>query len=1012
MIVVYRDEEALCDTFGSIQPRNLYSCMIHVTSKYIRNYLSIEPQFVVTDWIVFLVDTMSKREVHGENGFEEFGGYMAAKRAKLNNQFNESGDNGCDSSIFSGVTININGHVNPTNLRAVFLQHGGRYEAFPTSSTDFVIAANLSEATKRKWGTKTLRPEWVVDSIAAGEKLDSNKYFLYDFNEENKQKTLRQAFSLENNAGGSSAAAARFTTSPKRNNTEQEQMSDSPKKGKRLMAWEDGFLEEFWDHSRLHNISTMKRTLQHHICKLRRSKNTHNFTELKNYEVELRLENCSQNQDVSYRSGDAMLFLVDLDCFFVSVGRINRPHVNNVPVVVTHFSGNKTISSNSDIACASYEARKFGVKNGMWVSQARELCPSLEVIPYDFEAYQRVSMQFCNIVAAMTLDIEPGSCDELLVDVTSVINNLPGSSPLSLAQFLRKRIFEETQCKASVGIVLKTQPIGDLPGIGYSLKEKLETQFSNIRTCEDLQQLKLEDLKSRFGAKKGDILFNSCRGIDDSSLQFDFERPKSISIDVNYGIRLTEQSQLEKLLLNIAKALSKRALEAEACGTKLQVTLLTQQKGAPEPKKSGGHGYVDVHNKSGQLINPTRNHLIFYKSILSLIRSVTAIPVSMYRGIGVHLTGLKFDFDGKKDGLQTLMSSLFKQGDKPTSKADQFNCVSEPVVATVEAPKTIKLNSVAKEDVDLNVLSALPDDIAMEVATFYGLDKLKEYCAANPEMPTTSRAAILDQKFKYPKVKITTEVLPASPTLVPNLSESFLGALPDDIREELESDIEEVKQIKSAVHPSANNAITCRLPQHKNKPNPAKLISAVVTQANISVNDAPEEEETEILRVVSVAADETPESTPFNRINWWRYNSKDAIPSEQNSTNFTVVTRRVALKSFVVPSLNEQSEMPDIRRIIREGVEFLPNPSREDLNGLIDYLDELISGPFMKQTQVLLKFLNRLANLPSTSQKWAKIFKLMIRICQSKIQRIFGFPMELHDIEDDFVEPIEVDVKE
>lgn len=90
---------------------------------------------------------------------------------------------------------------------------------------------------------------------------------------------------------------------------------------------------------------------------------------------------------------------MDLDCFFVAVGRLTRPHMENRPVVVTHYGGSKGITSNSDIACASYEARRYGIRNGMWVSEAKELCPGLEVIPYDFEAYQRVSMMFCNVVA-------------------------------------------------------------------------------------------------------------------------------------------------------------------------------------------------------------------------------------------------------------------------------------------------------------------------------------------------------------------------------------------------------------------------------------------------------------------------------------------------------------------------------------------------------------------------------------------------------------------------------------
>jgi len=81
------------------------------------------------------------------------------------------------------------------------------------------------------------------------------------------------------------------------------------------------------------------------------------------------------------------------------VGLLSRPELRGKPVVVTHAS-RKTENSKSDIACASYEARKFGIKNGMWVHQAKEKCPSVIVMPYDFEEYRRISKLFFETVAS------------------------------------------------------------------------------------------------------------------------------------------------------------------------------------------------------------------------------------------------------------------------------------------------------------------------------------------------------------------------------------------------------------------------------------------------------------------------------------------------------------------------------------------------------------------------------------------------------------------------------------
>lgn len=111
---------------------------------------------------------------------------------------------------------------------------------------------------------------------------------------------------------------------------------------------------------------------------------------------------------------------IDMDCFFVSVGLRSHPELRGKPVAITHARNGQmssvrpdqqanreqefalymehlpqgtssrvdkldTLSSLSEIASCSYEARKCGVRNGMFLGQATKLCPDIHTLPYDFK---------------------------------------------------------------------------------------------------------------------------------------------------------------------------------------------------------------------------------------------------------------------------------------------------------------------------------------------------------------------------------------------------------------------------------------------------------------------------------------------------------------------------------------------------------------------------------------------------------------------------------------------------
>ena len=76
----------------------------------------------------------------------------------------------------------------------------------------------------------------------------------------------------------------------------------------------------------------------------------------------------------------------------------------------------------------------------------------IETIPYDFESYQQVARTLYDTVAQYTLDIQAVSCDEMLVDISSLIDSISDLDLLGFCETLREEIFDVTKCTASIGI--------------------------------------------------------------------------------------------------------------------------------------------------------------------------------------------------------------------------------------------------------------------------------------------------------------------------------------------------------------------------------------------------------------------------------------------------------------------------------------------------------------------------------------------------------------------------------
>ena len=223
----------------------------------------------------------------------------------------------------------------------------------------------------------------------------------------------------------------------------------SPTK-KTIDAKDENFLGDFYNNSRLHLISSMKSHFKNYVTQLRNSNKEMVFPKRQS----LTTYSLVKQDQCKVSSNGKIIMHIDMDCFFVSVSLRSYPDLRGKPVGVAHAKGNKHDGSESwsEIASCSYEARKSGVKNGMFVGPAKNICPDLKIIPYDFEGYQSVAQTLYDTVSQYTLDIQAVSCDEMIVDLTSLFNSIASFDEIDFGEQLRREIYEATLCTASIGM--------------------------------------------------------------------------------------------------------------------------------------------------------------------------------------------------------------------------------------------------------------------------------------------------------------------------------------------------------------------------------------------------------------------------------------------------------------------------------------------------------------------------------------------------------------------------------
>lgn len=229
---------------------------------------------------------------------------------------------------------------------------------------------------------------------------------------------------------------------------------------------------------------------------------------------------------------------VDLDAFFVSVEQTLDPALRGKSVVVGGDPNSRGV-----VACASYEARVYGLKAGMSLAVAQRLCPHAIFLGGNFYHYRNASARFLDILSEFTPDVEPLGLEEAFLDLTGFE---PIYGPVrETALRIKRRIRGELGLTASVGIAgskvvakvasdlskpdglvevapgeerifLAPLPVTRLPCVGPKTERVL--QRIGITTIGELGRLPISFLRHIFGVH-GDVIHRYANGIDNRGLE-------------------------------------------------------------------------------------------------------------------------------------------------------------------------------------------------------------------------------------------------------------------------------------------------------------------------------------------------------------------------------------------------------------------------------------------------------------------------------------------------------------
>ena len=267
---------------------------------------------------------------------------------------------------------------------------------------------------------------------------------------------------------------------------------------------------------------------------------------------------------------------LDMDAFFASVEQLDNPELRGKPVIVGGAPNERGV-----VSTCSYEARRFGVRSAMSLTEAYRRCPQGIFVPGRGWRYVEISQAVFVIMSAYSPMLEPVSIDEAFLDVTHSFN-LFGSGP-DIARIIQRRVRDElglscslgvapnkflaklaSDLKKPAGLVVMTEenakatlaplPIEKMWGVGPKTAEQLKK--IGFATIGDIQRADISLLERRLGVHGRD-LWHLAHGHDERPVA-NSDEVKSVGHEHTFDVDTADLEAVKSTLLALAAKVGRR----------------------------------------------------------------------------------------------------------------------------------------------------------------------------------------------------------------------------------------------------------------------------------------------------------------------------------------------------------------------------------------------------------------------------------------------------------------------